>query len=66
MMVSSSIPTNSLIWVTFRLPSGSRSRCTITLMALTICARIARTGRSKPAMSTNVSILASASRGLLA
>ena len=51
------------IAVTRREPSSIRSRCTIMSSADETCWRIARTGRSKPAIRTIVSRRARASRG---
>ena len=57
------MPWISWTLVTFLVPSGWRSSCTMTLIALAICSLIARTGNSKPAISTMVSKRDSASRG---
>ena len=65
-MTSPSMPCTSVMWVMRRVPSRRRVSCTIRSMADAICSRMARTGRSKPAMSTSVSRRASVSRGLLA
>ena len=64
--MSPSMPCTS---VTLRdAPRAVRSRvsCTMTSIAEAICSRIARSGRSMPAISTIVSMRASASRGELA
>ena len=65
-ITSASMRWTSVIAVTRREPSSSRSRWTIRSSAEATCSRIARTGRSKPAISTIVSMRASASRGALA
>ena len=58
-----SMPCTSVTCVTRRVPSRSRVICTTTSTAEAICSRIARSGRSMPAMSTRVSRRAIASRG---
>jgi len=63
-ITSPSIPCTSVIWLILRAPSGSRSRCTTRSNAEAICSRIARSGRSIPAISTIVSTRASVSRGV--
>ena len=65
-MISPSMPTTSVTWLTRREPSRKRSMWTMRSSAEAICSRIARVGRSKPAISTMVSIRARASRGALA
>ena len=65
-MTSPSRPWTSSTDMMRRAPSDARSSCTITLMAEAICSRMARTGRSKPAISTMVSSRARASRAVLA
>ncbi len=62
-MTSPSMPTTSVIVTIRRLPSRSRVWWTIRSIALATCSRIARTGRSTPAISTIVSSRESASRG---
>src|SRR5581483_1782452 len=62
---SPSIPCTSLTWVTRRVPSRRRVRWTMRSTAEAICSRMARTGRSIPAISTMVSMRASVSRGEL-
>src|SRR5690606_8472728 len=64
-MISPSMPSTSVMWVMRRVPSLRRETWTIRLMADATCSRIARTGRSKPAMSTMVSIRDRVSRGPL-
>jgi hypothetical protein len=64
-MTSPSMPCTSVMWVMRRVPSRRRDRCTIRSSAEAICSRMARTGRSKPAMRVMVSMRASVSRGLL-
>ena len=63
---SPSAPTISEIWVTRREPSRRRLMCTTRSSAEAIWSRIARSGRSMPAMSVIVSRRNSASRGELA
>ena len=65
-MTSPSMPSTSVMWVMRRVPSFSRDWCTIRLIADAICSRMARCGRSTPAISTIVSSRDSASRGALA
>src|SRR6266540_2324961 len=65
-ITSCSMPTISVIWVTLREPSRRRLSWTTRLMAPAICWRIARTGRSTPAIRTSVSRRARPSRGLFA
>ena len=65
-MTSPSRPWTSSTETMRRTPSDARSSWTMTLMAEAICSRMARTGRSKPAISTMVSSRARASRGVLA
>src|SRR3982750_3857304 len=60
------MPCTSVTWVTRRVPSRSRVSWTTTSTAEAICSRMARSGRSIPAMSTRVSSRAMASRGELA
>ena len=60
------MPCTSVIDVTRRLPSRRRVIWMIRSTALQICSRMARSGRSMPAISTMVSRRASASRGVLA
>ncbi len=60
------MPWTSVTAVTRRVPSRSRLSCTITSTAEESCSRIARSGRSMPAISTSVSSRAIASRGELA
>ena len=64
--MSPSMPCTSVMWVTLREPSRMRLCCTMTSTAELICSRMARTGRSMPAISTIVSRRASMSRGVLA
>ncbi len=64
-MISPSIPSTSVMWVMRRVPSRNRATWTIKSTAEEICSRMARTGRSKPAMSTMVSTRARVSRGEL-
>jgi hypothetical protein len=52
--------------VTLRVPSLKRICCTIKCTLEAICWRIARTGRSKPAIRHSVSARETASCGLLA
>ena len=66
MILSPSMPCTSVMWVTLREPSRMRDCWTMTSTAEEICSRMARTGRSMPAMSTIVSSRASMSRGVLA
>ena len=54
-IVSPSMPCTSVMAVTMRRPSGKRSSWMMTSIAALTCSRMARTGRSKPAMSTIVS-----------
>ena len=65
-ITSPSILVISLTLTTFRLPSRSRLICTTIWIADATCSRIARSGRSNPAISTSVSSRESASRGELA
>ena len=65
-ITSDSIRCTSVTWVTRREPSSRRSRWITRSSADEICWRIALIGRSIPAISTIVSIRASASRGELA
>ena len=65
-MMSPSMPTTSVMAVMRRVPSLSRVCWMIRSMALATCSRMARTGRSMPAISTIVSSRESASRGVLA
>ena len=51
-MTSPSIPAISATFCTRRTPSRMRSICTIRLMALAICMRIAFSGRLKFAIIT--------------
>ena len=60
------MPTTSVMAVIRRVPSLSRTCWMIRSIALEACSRIARTGRSMPAISTIVSTRDSASRGLFA
>jgi hypothetical protein len=62
-MVSPSIPVISVTCVMRRDPSFMRVWCTISWIAAATCSRIARMGRSTPAISTIVSMRARASRG---
>ena len=64
--MSDSIRSTSVMWVMRRVPSTRRETWTIRSNALEICSRMARSGRSTPAVSTSVSVLARASRGLFA
>ena len=64
--MSPSMPCTSVTCVTRRVPSLRRLICTMTSIAEAICSRIARSGRSMPAISTSVSRRAIASRGELA
>ncbi len=64
--MSPSMPTTSVTWLMRREPSRKRSTWTMRFSADAICSRMARVGRSKPAISTIVSRRASASRGALA
>ena len=66
MITSPSIFVISLTLTSLRLPSRSRLICTTIWIAEATCSRIARSGRSKPAISTRVSRRASASRALFA
>ncbi len=63
-MTSPSMPCTSVILVTLRVPSRMRSWWMMSWMAEETCSRMARCGRSKPAISTIVSRRASVSRGL--
>ena len=65
-MMSPSMPTISVIAVMRRVPSLRRVCWMMRSTALDTCSRMARTGRSMPAISTIVSRRASASRGVLA
>ena len=65
-MMSPSMPTISVMAVMRRVPSLSRVCWMIRSTALATCSRMARTGRSMPAIRTMVSRRASASRGVLA
>src|SRR5664280_56669 len=65
-ITSPSIPWTSVMFVMRRVPSLSRDWCTIRSTAEETCSRIARSGRSTPAMSTMVSSRESMSRGLFA
>src|SRR4051812_32884273 len=47
-MMSPSMPTISEICITLRVRSDRRLTCTTMLMALAICCRMARSGRSSP------------------
>src|SRR5919112_1870666 len=60
------MPCTSVTCVARRVPSRSRVSWTTTSTAEAICSRMARSGRSMPAMSTRVSSRAMASRGELA
>src|SRR3954447_21515616 len=60
------MPCTSVTCVTRRVPSRSRVSWTTTSTAEAICSRMARSGRSMPAMSTRVSRRAMPSRGELA
>ena len=62
-ITSDSIRCTSVMGETRREPSSNRSRWTIRSSADETCCRIARTGRSYPAISTIVSMRWSASRG---
>ena len=64
-MTSPSMRSTSVTWVIRREPSLSRLWCTITSTAEATCSRIARTGRSMPAISTIVSMRERVSRGPL-
>ncbi len=64
-MTSPSMPCTSVMWVMRRVPSRSRVRCTIRSSAEAICSRMARSGRSKPAIRVRVSRRDRVSRGLL-
>ncbi len=55
-MTSDSMRSTSTTWVTRREPSSSRSMCTSRSSAAEMCWRIARSGRSKPAIMTMVSM----------
>ena len=63
--MSPSMPCTSVTCVMRRVPSRSREIWTIRFTAEAICSRMARSGRSIPAMSTSVSRRATASRGEL-
>ena len=65
-MMSPSMPTTSVTWVTRRTPSRMRLTWQIRWTAEAICVRIARDGRLMPAMPIMFSSRVSASRGLLA
>ena len=65
-IVSPSMRRASVMWVMRRDPSTRREIWTIRSNAAAICSRIARKGRSTPAVSTSVSRRARASRGVLA
>ena len=58
-MTSPSMPSTSVTWVIRREPSLKRVWCTIRSTAQATCSRMARTGRSMPAISTMVSMRAS-------
>src|SRR5581483_3732723 len=62
-ITSDSMRRTSVMLVTRRVPSTSRSSWMTTSNALAICSRIARSGRSTPAVNTSVSSRESASRG---
>src|SRR5207245_1029784 len=62
-ITSDSMRKTSVTCVIRRLPSTSLEICTSRSKALEICSRIARSGRSTPAVSTSVSRRLSASRG---
>ena len=64
-MTSPSMPWTSVMFVILRVPSRMRDWCTMRSTAEAICSRMARSGRSMPAISTIVSRRASMSRGLL-
>ena len=64
--MSPSMPCTSVTAVITRRPSGMRDTWRIRSMAEAICSRMARTGRSKPAISTIVSRRLMASREELA
>ncbi len=64
--MSPSMPWTSVTCVITRRPSGMRETCMMRSRAEAICSRMARIGRSKPAISTIVSMRLMASRGLLA
>src|SRR5207244_968112 len=63
--VVSSMPTTSLMLTTRRAPSANLANLMTRLKAADICSRIARTGRSKPAISIMFSMRDRASRGEL-
>jgi hypothetical protein len=54
------------MWVTLCVPSFIRACRTISSMALEICSRMARSGKSMPAIRHSVSTRESTSRGLVA
>ena len=62
-ITSDSMRSTSVMWEIRREPSTRRVICTSRSNALEICSRIARSGRSTPAVRTSVSSLDSASRG---
>ena len=62
-ITSPSIFSTSVTWVMRREPSLNRVWCTIRSTAEATCSRMARIGRSMPAISTIVSMRASVSRG---
>ena len=64
-ITSPSMRSTSVTWVIRREPSLSRLWCTIRSTAEATCSRIARIGRSMPAISTIVSMRARVSRGPL-
>ena len=64
-MTSPSIRSTSVTWVIRRVPSLRRAWCTIRSTAEATCSRMARTGRSMPAISTSVSRREQVSRGPL-
>ena len=63
--MSPSMRSTSVRWVILRVPSLKRVWCTIRSTAEATCSRIARTGRSMPAISTMVSMRDRVSRGPL-
>src|SRR5215217_2235337 len=65
-MTSPSMPWTSVMFTILRVPSLRRDCWTMMSTAEAICSRMARTGRSTPAISTIVSRRESMSRGLLA
>jgi len=62
-MISPSMPMTSEMWVTRRVPSRRRLRCTTRSSADATCSRMARIGNSMPAIIVIVSIRDSVSRG---